>query len=60
VSPTFWLDPATVVEVLLARRSTSTYGMSSKVGCSEHSAMVERIWVGGRFWVEFWSKALSG
>jgi hypothetical protein len=37
----FWLNPTTVVEVLLARCRTSTSGMSLKVGCSEPSTMVE-------------------
>jgi hypothetical protein len=54
-----WHDPGAVVEVLLLGRSTSTSGMSPKVGCSEPSAMVEIIWVGGRFWVEVWRRALS-
>jgi hypothetical protein len=50
----FWLDPADVVETLLARCNTSTSGMLSKVRCSEPPTMVERICVGGWFWVEVW------
>jgi hypothetical protein len=49
VPPTFWLDPAVVVETLLPGHNTSTFGMSPKVGCSEPSTMVERIYMGGWF-----------
>jgi hypothetical protein len=38
-----------VVDMLLAGWCSWTFGMSPKVECSEPSAMVERIWVGGWF-----------
>jgi hypothetical protein len=57
---TFWLDPAVVVETLLGGGNTSTSGMSSKVACSKPSVMVERICVGGWFWVEVWGMSSSG
>jgi hypothetical protein len=38
--PVFWLDPAAMVGVLLAGRSTWTSGISPKVGCSEPLVMV--------------------
>jgi hypothetical protein len=59
VPPTFFLDPGAVVEVLLARLSTLISGMSPKVRCSEPSMMVERIWMGGGFWVEVWGTTSS-
>jgi hypothetical protein len=46
--PVFWLDPAAMVGVLLAGRSTWTSGISPKVGCSEPLVMVQRVWVGVR------------
>jgi hypothetical protein len=52
VPPTFWLNPAAAVEALLTGCNSSTSGMSLKVRCDEPSVMVERICVGGRFWVE--------
>jgi hypothetical protein len=58
--PRLWLDTTAVVEALLARCSTWTFGMLLEVGCSEPSAMLERFWVGGRFWVEVWGRASSG
>jgi hypothetical protein len=39
----FWLEPAVVVDMLLAGWCSWTLGMSPKVGCSEPSIMVERI-----------------
>jgi hypothetical protein len=56
----FLLDPAAVVEVLLAGSRTSTFVMSPKVGCSKPLEMVERIYVGGWFWVEVWGRSSSG
>jgi hypothetical protein len=60
VPPMFWLDHAAVVEVLLAECRTSTSRMSPKVGCSEPSAMMERICVGGWLRVEVWGMSSSG
>jgi hypothetical protein len=57
---TFWLDVLlAVMDVLLAGCYNWTSGMSPKVGCSEPSAMVERIWVGRWFGVEVWGKSSS-
>jgi hypothetical protein len=58
--PTFWLDPTAVVEVLLAGCRISASEMSSKVECSEPSAMVERFRVGGWIWVEIWGRSSYG
>jgi hypothetical protein len=57
---TFLLDLVVVVNVLLAGYCSWTSGMSPKVGCSELSVMVERICVGGWFWVEVWGRPSSG
>jgi hypothetical protein len=46
--PRFWRDPAAAVD-MLAGWCSWTSGMSPKDGCSEPSAMVERIWMGGWF-----------
>jgi hypothetical protein len=59
LTPTaFWLDPAAVMEVLLAGCNTSTSGMSPNVKCSEPSVIVERICVGEWFRVEVWGRSL--
>jgi hypothetical protein len=56
--PTFWLDPAAVVEtLLLVGYCNSTSGMLPKAACSRPSVMVERFWVDGWFWVEVSGKA---
>jgi hypothetical protein len=41
--PPFWLDPATVVDMLLVGWCNCTSGMTPKVEWFEPSAMVERI-----------------
>jgi hypothetical protein len=58
--PTFWLDPAAVVKMLLlVGYCNSTSRMSLKVVCSRTLMMVEIFWVGGWFWAEVWDKVLS-
>jgi hypothetical protein len=49
---------------ILAGWCSWSSGMSLKVGCSDPSMMVDRIWMDGWrvgwFWVEVWSKPSSG
>jgi hypothetical protein len=60
VPSVFWLDPAAVVDMLLTRCCSWTPGISPKVGCSNPSMILERIYVGGWFWVEVLGRSLSG
>jgi hypothetical protein len=39
----FWLEPAAVVNMLLASWCSWTLGFSPKIGCSEPSVIAERI-----------------
>jgi hypothetical protein len=49
-----------VVDVLLAMCCNWISGMSPKVGCSEPSTMVEKMWVGGLFGAGLCGKSSSG
>jgi hypothetical protein len=56
----FCLKPTVMVDMLLAGWCSCTSGMSPKAKFSRPLAMVERVWVGGWFWVEVGGKSSSG